>query len=476
MRTRLVGLLFALSFIVNSALAATTGSVTITSPTGSSTVNSPVNVVASATANGGRKIVTMKVYLDYGSVAVYSTSSASLSTNLTMSAGSHHLTVQAWDNTSAVYKSSINITVGAPPLPPPPPPPPPPPSGTNQWGWTRPPSQVAPYSSNLSSTSNWLSGSWAANSDGALYDSDFIRPYLGNLAALGMVRDPNRYGAIQKWMQWYIAHINYGDKWGLSGTIYDYNVNLLTKAEISTVSADSTDSYAATFLSLAWAFYQTGDANAQAYVKSIASQLDLIGGVIATTQQSDGLTWAEPDYLIKYLMDNCEVQRGLRDAVSLFNAIGMPTKASYYSTLADANLQGINGMYISNGVWAYYKGYSGTLYPPSMGTWYPDATSQIFPILQRVIPASDARAQATYAAFNNAWPNWQNLSFTGQDAFPWVLVSGAAALMGDNARVNTYIQNIQNQYVNTGFGGYFYDNEAGWFMRTNWYMEGGRPY
>jgi hypothetical protein len=470
LKTKLIALVFAVSLAASSALAATAGSVTVSSPTNGSTVTSPVSVVASATANGGRKITAMKIYVD--SVSVYSISASSINTKLTIAAGSHHMTVQAWDNSGAVYKNSLNITVASAPTPPPPPPP----SNTNQWGWTKPASSVAPYSTDLSSTSNWLATTWAANPDGGLFDSDFIRPYLGNLAALGMVRDPNRYAAVQAWMQWYIAHLNYGDKWGLSGTIYDYNVSLTTGAETSTNTADSTDSYAATFLSLAWAYYQTGDPNAQAYVASIASSLDLIGGVIAQTQQSDGLTWALPDYLIKYLMDNCEVQRGLRDAASLFNAIGMPTKGSYYSTLADANLAGLNGMYLGNGVWAYYKGFSGTLYPPNMTNWYPDATSQIFPILQGVVPASDARAQATYAAFNSAWPGWPNLSYTTQDPFPWVLVSGAAAQMGDTARVNTYIQNIQNLYVNTGFGGYFYDNEAGWFIRTNWYMEGGRPY
>jgi len=332
---------------------------------------------------------------------------------------------------------------------------------------------MAPYSTNLSSTSSYLNSTWV-KPDGALYHIDFIRPYLGNLAALGLTKDPSRYGAVQAWMKWYIAHLNYGDKYGLSGTIYDYNVSNGVETSLGTM--DSTDSYAATFLSLAWAYFQTGDPNAQAYVKSVASQLDLIGGVIASTMQSDGLTWSQPNYLIKYLMDNCEVQRGLRDAVSLFNAIGMPTKASYYKTLADSNLNGLNGMYLGNGVWAHYKGYSGTLYPPDMTIWYDDATAQLFPIIYGVIAPSDSRAQLTYANFNKAWPGWPQLSFTTQDAFPWILVSGASAQMGDTTRTNQYIQSIQNQYVNVGFGGLFYDNEGGWFMRTNWYMQGGRPY
>jgi hypothetical protein len=457
----LFGCLIALFLSVASAASTTANRITIYSPDNGASVTSPVNFVASATTGlRNRRITAMRIYVD--NVSAYTVYAASLNTNLTMSLGGHYVVVQAWDNTGAVYKNAINITVVAP-LP----------SNVNAWGWTTPASSVAPYSTNLAATSNYLASTWI-KPDGALYNTDFIRPYLGNLAAMGLLKDPTRYGAVQAWMQWYIAHLNYGDKWGLNGTIYDYNVST-TGVETSTNSADSTDSYAATFLSLAWAYYQTGDASGQVYIASIASQLDVIGGVIASTQQSDGLTWAEPDYLIKYLMDNCEVQKGLRDAVSLFTALNMPTKASYYKTLADANLTGINGMWM-NGVWGWYKGQSGTVYGPNMSTWYPDATAQLFPVLYGVVPASDTRAQQAYAAFNNAWPGWPQLSFMSQDAFPWVLVSGAAAQMGDTTRVNQYIQSIQNQYVNVGFGGTFYDNEGGWFMRTNWYMEGGRPY
>ena len=55
-------------------------------------------------------------------------------------------------------------------------------------------------------------------------------------------------------------------------------------------------------------------------MKTLAYQLDAIGNVIVQTQNSDGLTWAKPDYQIKYLMDNCEAYRGLRDLASLFGA------------------------------------------------------------------------------------------------------------------------------------------------------------
>jgi len=294
-----------------------------------------------------------------------------------------------------------------------------------------------------------MRSSSVAASGAILYGASQINPYYSNLAAIGLTHDPAGYGTVQRWMQWYINHLNWPDKWGLYGTTYDYDYN--NGVETSRVYADSTDSYAATFLTLAWTFYQTGDAAAQNYVKSIASQLDSIGGVLIQTQQNDGLTWAKPDYQIKYLMDNCEAYRGLRDLAAIFqNALGDANKATYYNAAADHMLQGIESLW-SNGAWAMYKDNAGNLVAPNMGKWYPDATSQLFPVLEGVIAAADSRSQQAYTSVNNAWPGWPSLSYNAQDPFPWILVGDAAIIMGDTTRVATYIQSIETKYVKNGF-------------------------
>jgi hypothetical protein len=309
--------------------------------------------------------------------------------------------------------------------------------------------------------------------DGALLYGDKVNPYFANLAAMGMTHDPNRYAAIQNWMKWVIGHLNYGDRWGLSGTIYDYNV--VDGQEISTGDADSTDSYAATFLSLAWAYYRTGDPNAQAYVRSIAVQLDLVGQVVVATMQGDGLTWAKPDWEIKYMMDNCEAYRGLADLASIFNAIGQPDKAQYYQNLAAKNQSAIQSMWV-DGHWAVYRDWYGNDIAPNMSVWYADASSQLFPIVYQVVPPDDWRAQQAYANFTAAWPDWQNLSYMAQDEFPWVIVADGAALMGDTARVSAYLANVQAKYVNQGLPWTWYSTEDGWYMRLVAYVNGARPF
>ena len=346
-------------------------------------------------------------------------------------------------------------------------------NGATSTPSTSTPTATLSFQSDLTATAAWLRSNSVAGDGAILYGSSQINPYYSNLAAIGLTHDPASYGTIQRWMQWYISHLNASDVWGMSGTMYDYDYS--NGAETPRNTADSTDSYAATFLSLALAFYQTGDPSAQNYVQSIAIQLDLIGGVLIQTQQADGLTWSKPDYQIKYLMDNCEAYRGLRDLAVVFQtALGNPTKAAIYNAAADRMLQGINGMWM-DGSWAVYKDNAGNLTAPNMAKWYADATSQVFPVLEGVIAPNDPRSVQVYANLNAAWPGWPSLSYNAQDSFPWILVGDAAAIMGDTTRVNTFVQSIEAKYVTKGFPWPMYSAEGGWLMRLNAYMLGARP-
>ncbi len=421
----------------------TNSGITVSSPSNGATVSSPVQFVASAGASSGRQVNAMRIYVDNNNA--YTVDASSLNVSLPVPSGGHKITTVAWDNAGASYVNTINITVGS--------------SSTGN----------SQYQNNFNATSRYVSQ--FAQSDGALlFTPQEIDPYFANIAAIGMTRDPNRMPQVVAWMNWYVNHLNWPDKWGLYGTTYNYNI--VDGAEVSTQDADSTDSYAATFLSLAWNAWQTGDSSAQSLIKNLSYQLDVIGGVLVQTQQSDGLTWAKPDYQIKYLMDNAEAYRGLRDLASLYqSAFGDGTKAAYYNAAADAMQTGLLGMWM-NGTWAVYKNDIGGLAAPSMGTWYADATAQVFPVLEGVVSSSDPRAQQSYAAFNQAWPGWPTLSYNAQDSFPWCLVGEAAAAMGDKARLATYINSIQGKYVNNAFPWPFYNAEAGWFMRQNNYMMG----
>lgn len=93
-------------FVIATASLATAGTVTITSPTSGSSATSPVRVVASASSS--YTISTMKLYVDGNSV--YSVSGSKLDRSVSMSSGTHRITVKAWDRNGS-FSKTIYVTV-----------------------------------------------------------------------------------------------------------------------------------------------------------------------------------------------------------------------------------------------------------------------------------------------------------------------------------------------------------------------------
>jgi len=322
------------------------------------------------------------------------------------------------------------------------------------------------YQENVSQTSAWLTSQQL--SDGAIrYTSTGIEPYFANLSAIGWLTDSTKIPQVEAWMQWYIGHINRPDYNGLYGTIYDYNVS--NGVETSSGSYDSADSYAATFLSLAEALWNTGNPSAQAFIQNIGeNDFNVIGNVIINLQQANGLVYAKPDYRIEYLMDNSEDYRGLSDFASLATQAWSDTATTtWYNEQASKIQSGIQNLLFIPSAGLYYPYVGSTA--PNLGAWYPDSVAQLFPITNGVIASTSSQASVVYSKFNAAWPGWPQLSYNSQDSFPWCVAGYAGYLMGDATRSNTYILSIQSQYVNASpeFPWPFYPAEGGWFMRAN---------
>jgi hypothetical protein len=82
--------------------------VTICSPVNNSTVTSPVNVVAQATDSSA--VSVSQIYVD--GVKQYQVAGGSVNTSLSLSTGTHRITVQAYDSAGA-FKSTVYATVGS---------------------------------------------------------------------------------------------------------------------------------------------------------------------------------------------------------------------------------------------------------------------------------------------------------------------------------------------------------------------------
>jgi PKD repeat protein len=80
--------------------------VSITSPTFTSTSNSSVR--ATGTAFSGYPVIATKIYLD--GVQKYKSSTSIADTTLSLSVGTHQITIQGWDSSGAAFKSSVTVT------------------------------------------------------------------------------------------------------------------------------------------------------------------------------------------------------------------------------------------------------------------------------------------------------------------------------------------------------------------------------
>lgn len=283
-----------------------------------------------------------------------------------------------------------------------------------------------------------------------------VNPYFADFAALALLDDAEKYaGNVVKYMDWHFDHLNTAkeDFNGLDGTIYDYIITMkdgrVHSEAISTPenadSYDTTDSYAATFLTVLYKYLcKTGDAE---YIISNARDIERITNVMFATLQN-GLTYAKGNHRVKYLMDNCEVYEGAIAATGLFDELVKSGRAEYtdmrddcselITTVKDSinsKLWNFTGGYYRPGITAYVS------IPTKIFSWdiyYPQATSQLFPIICGVIEPDTPRAKSLYEKFCDTY-HWE--AFEYPDDFYWGANVYAAAVMNDTESVAEYMTN-----------------------------------
>ena len=283
-----------------------------------------------------------------------------------------------------------------------------------------------------------------------------MNPYFADFAALALLDNAEKYADnVKKYMDWHFDHLNTADEDfnGLDGTIYDYIITMkdgkIIDERVSTPenadSYDTTDSYAATFLTVVNKyFYRTGDSN---YLVAHAEDLERITNVMFATLQN-GLTYAKGNHRVKYLMDNCEVYEGAIAATRIFEEIVLRGKTEYTDMRDDCGeLIFTIKENINSKLWNYIGGY----YTPgitayvriptkifSWNTYYPQATSQLFPIICGVIEPDTERAKKLYEKFCDTY-HWE--AFDYPDVFYWGANVYAAAVMNDLESVTEYMEN-----------------------------------
>lgn len=274
-------------------------------------------------------------------------------------------------------------------------------------------------------------------------DSDTVIPYFGNLAARSLVDiDPSR---AKDYISWYLDHLNFPDRWGLYGTIYDYKVRGNTLEP--TRNYDSADSYASTFLSLV-AYYhkKTGDSS---FIRENLDLINQVADVIVNLQDKDGLVFVKPASRTKYLMDNAENYRGITDWASTLEELGFHDKAASYRKVAEAIRDGIQRVLYDPATGKYAWSYS----PlgkrlPKRGKWYPDGVSQVYLLSCGVLDPGDPRAIRIWQEFNAEFPGWE--LGVKNDRFPWGTIAVAAYMMNDSEKARRYLEWAMRAFVTQG--------------------------
>ena len=283
-----------------------------------------------------------------------------------------------------------------------------------------------------------------------------MNPYFADFAALALLDKAEEYSeVVKKYMDWHFSHLNTAetDYNGVDGTIYDYTITLkdgkITDESITILkrkkSYDSTDSYAATFLSVLNKYYnKTGDGE---YIITHSQEIQRIINALFSTYHK-GMTTAKPDWLVKYLMDNCEVYEGLLAAAELFEStlcVADPSLEALQKKCAESAIEVAEA--IEAELWMpLEKRYEAGIYkyidvPSDLFLWskyYPCATAQLFPIIHGLIAPNTERANHLYDKFCENY-DWANFEY--DDVFYWGANLQAAVLMNDIDRAVVYLEN-----------------------------------
>lgn len=311
----------------------------------------------------------------------------------------------------------------------------------------------------LNAQCNWLKSCQIlhkdSEADGAIKkypDQGAITPYFANSAAMAMLEIPTFYPLVERYLNWYLRHLK------TNGTILDYHYDENFKSQ--TAKPDSEDAYAGTYLSLACTYYYRSKKTT--WLKKTLSSLKKIAGAIISLMDRDGLTFALADYRVKYLMDNCEAYRGLKDFATLLEHL-KDRDAALCQEKADNIAAGIEKELWNPRSQCYHAAKTGRSSSNiNLKNFYPDAVAQIFPALCGLITPDSERAVHLYKVFNDYQPAWVNIQ---PPDFPWMLLAYCAYLQGDYRRAQQKISQAAELYIKSQ-SGCWYCAESAFFILT----------
>ena len=299
--------------------------------------------------------------------------------------------------------------------------------------------------------------------------------YFTNLGLLSIVQDlsvAERNFYIVPYLNLYLQNLE------ANAAIQDvvFSGGLATQPHTLQLS-DSDDSYAATYLSLV-ARYLTLSQDWNWWDANLPTLKHIADANIATAVKASGLTsvFQAPRMASNstgYLMDNCEVYRGLRDFAALLHLQGDADGLDYDAIAADIAAAIRADLYAS----ADQAFKISDLHPIVATSFYPGTTCQVFPQAFDVQELADLYAFG-WAYLNAVTPGWQHYSASGE-LFPWAILGYVAAKRGDTAKAQAMLAKVNQQFANSGAApnrAQVIINELGYYRRIQNVLAGLPPY
>ncbi|MCC3376576.1 hypothetical protein [Cohnella sp. REN36] len=286
-----------------------------------------------------------------------------------------------------------------------------------------------------------------------------IKPAQANVGARGLLLRAETVPNVQRYLDWYTTHWNWGDRYGIYGSIDEFRLNEATGQWASEGGYESASPTIGTFITLLRRnFEKTGRFGLS------QSNLDLLtGGIgIMRSQDADGLMWKLPDEPIKLLRANALTYQGMTDSVWLFrHYFEASGPADYFAGFADSLRNGIQTRLWNDAAGAYDLSVNGRGEIQAADWSKPeDAVAQLSPVYSGVISADSEKARTLYAKFNQAQPAWASDGSLGGFA----PAAYAAALMGDQQRVTAYLGRLVTTVKRAGFPDGWTVEQAGYAM------------
>jgi hypothetical protein len=195
----------------------------------------------------------------------------------------------------------------------------------------------------------------------------------------------------QLYIRWYLNHLNISDRYGLTATIYDYDIHA-DGTEQMVKEMNHIDRRAASFILLLYRFYKiTG--YRQMIIQSRKKIEDIAYLIPYLQDNEDGLVRALPHSNRKYLENNCFDYAAMDAFAHLISLFGWQNEQFYKDVRESVKHAVLTHLYRSNRG-QFYRMADGTgidkkKYAADLNSFYPDAYSHLFPILYDIIPANE---------------------------------------------------------------------------------------